>query len=432
MKKPVLIFLMVLLAALMALPVSASIGVGGDAATIHVTSSPSGAEVYDSGAYVGRTPVDITVYTTATPMVHDITVSMSGYYSYHTTVPSSLSSGEYYQVHASLTPIHQVGYVNIQSSPAGANVYLDGSYQGTTPITVTADTGSHSVRLERSNYETWYGSVSVSADQTSYLSPVLSPVADYAYINVQSRPSGAAIYINGNYRDTTSSTVTVSPGTHTVRVVLSGYDPFTQTVTVSSGNTAYISTDLSSSTANSYLDVASTPAGASVYLDNSYMGVTGYSSASVPNYMVIGPLSAGTYSLMVKKDGYNTYTSSISLSSNEVRKLTVSLTPSSGIPSGVAALNLDSEPSGAEVYVDNVFRGYTPIYLSDIAPGQRTLLIQLAGYNDWTQYVTFTDGQTVSLDAPLSTKIPPAPTESPFPVLAIAGLLGAAILLRKL
>ena len=79
------------------------------------------------------------------------------------------------------------------------------------------------------------------------------------------------------------------------------------------------------------------------------------------------------------------------------------------------------------MYVDNVFRGYTPIYLSDIPAGQHTLLLQHTGYNDWTEYVSFTSDYTVEKDVTMSpTSVPPAPTQSPFPVLAFAGLIGFA------
>ena len=133
---------------------------------------------------------------------------------------------------------------------------------------------------------------------------------------------------------------------------------------------------------------------------------------------------------MLKKDGYNTYTSSITLSPNEVRTMSVTLSQNSPTPTGSAALYMDSTPSGSEVYVDNVFRGYTPLYLSDISEGRHTLLLKHTGYNDWTEYANFIAGQTVTLDVPMTaSSVPPAPSQSPFPVLALAGVMGLAAIL---
>lgn len=427
MKKHLLVFLMILLAALMIPNVSAN--VGGDTATIHITSSPSGANVYDSGEYKGTTPCDIYVYTTGTPVNHNIVVSKSGYYDYHETIYPP-SSNDYISVNAILTPISQQGYLNIQSSPSGANIYIDGSYRGTTSAVITLDSGTHNVRLEKPGYETWYGTATVYTDQTQYLSPSLSPTDSYGHIHVSSTPSGADIYIDGYYKDTTPATISVNPGSHTVRVVLAGYDTYSQNVILSSGETAYLNADLSHST-DAYLKISSNPGGASVYVDGNYMGNTGYSSGSSVNYMTIGPLSTGGHSIMLKKDGYNTYTSSLTLAGNEVRSLSITLVPSSPGPYDTGALSMSSSPSGAELYIDNVFRGYTPIYLSDITPGQRTLLLKLNGYNDWTQYVNFVAGETADLDVPLTQGVPPSPTNTFFPLAGLLGVLGVALLLRR-
>ncbi|MDU9375702.1 hypothetical protein McpSp1_02810 [Methanocorpusculaceae archaeon Sp1] len=421
-----LVLVLLIAAALCVIPAAAN--VGGDTATIYVTSSPSGASVYDAGVYEGTTPCYITVYTTGTPVSHDITVSKSGYYDYHQYV-GDVTTGEYITVDAYLTPIVQNGYLDISSSPSGANAYVDGNYKGTTPLTVSADSGTHSVRLEKPGYNTFYGTYSVSNGQTTYVSATLGSAVSYGYINVQSYPSGANIYVDGNYYDTTPAVITVTSGTsHNVKLVLSGYNVYTQTISVGAGSTAYMNVNLVSSS-DAYLRITSTPAGAAVYVDGTYMGNTAYSSGSSVSYLNVGPLSSGTHSIMLKKDGYNTYTSSVTLSPNEVRTLSITLVQSSPTPSGNAALSMDSTPSGAEVYVDNVFRGYTPLYLSDIPEGRHTLLLQLSGYNDWTEYVNFVAGQTVTMDVPLTTAVVPTPSQSSFPILAFAGVIGLAAVL---
>ncbi|HJJ97135.1 MAG TPA: hypothetical protein O0X38_05820 [Methanocorpusculum sp.] len=56
------------------------------------------------------------------------------------------------------------------------------------------------------------------------------------------------------------------------------------------------------------------------------------------------------------------------------------------------------------------------------------MLLKHTDYNDWIEYVVFTAGQTVEKDVTMSpASVPPAPTQSPFPVLAFAGLAAAAV-----
>jgi hypothetical protein len=53
---------------------------------------------------------------------------------------------------------------------------------------------------------------------------------------VDSRPSGARVLLNGRARGTTPLTLdSLAPGDYEVTLQLSGYQPFTTTVTVSAG-----------------------------------------------------------------------------------------------------------------------------------------------------------------------------------------------------
>ncbi|MCZ9312338.1 MAG: PEGA domain-containing protein [Methanocorpusculum sp.] len=428
MNKYHLVLVLLACTALLAAPAAAEVigSVGGETATISVTSSPSGADVYDAGRYQGTTPCDIIVHTTATPIDHDITVSKNGYYDYHHYI-GDVYTDQYITVNAVLTPVVQTGYLDISSSPSGANVYVDGIYKGTSPLVVSVDAGSHAIRMEKPGYDTWYGTYRVSPGDTTQVHASLGSSVTYGYISVHSTPSGANVYVDGNYRDNTPEVISVTAGTsHQVTISYAGYEVYQQTVTVSTGSTVYIDANLITS-ADAYLKIASYPSGAAVYVDGNYCGNTGYSSGSSVNYMNIGPLTAGTHAVMLKLDGYNTYTSTVTLSPNEIRTMSVTLTQNEPTPSGNAGLHVESTPSGAEVYVDNVFRGYTPVFLSDISEGQHTVLLQHTGYNDWTQYVQFIAGQTVEMDVTMSpASVPTAPAQSPFPILAFAGLAAAA------
>ena len=109
-------------------------------------SLPSSAEVYDAGTYQGATPCNIIVHTTATPIDHDIVVSKNGYYDYHHYI-GDVYTDQYITVNAVLTPVVQTGYLDISSSPSGANVYGDGIYKGTSPLVASVDAGSHTIRI---------------------------------------------------------------------------------------------------------------------------------------------------------------------------------------------------------------------------------------------------------------------------------------------
>jgi hypothetical protein len=81
------------------------------------------------------------------------------------------------------------------------------------------------------------------------------------------------------------------------------------------------------------------------------------------------------------------------------------------------SIMVTSSPSGADVYIDNVYKGLTPAVFSSIPNGNHVVLIKLGGYPDFSKYVTVTaDNQTVNAAfnqqtaAPLTT---PSPAQIP-------------------
>lgn len=63
-----------------------------------------------------------------------------------------------------------------------------------------------------------------------------------------------------------------------------------------------------------------------------------------------------------------------------------------GEPAEKGALQLTSSPTGAEIYLDNQYRGTTPGTISGVEPGSHTLEFRLKGYKSWKSVITVTSG----------------------------------------
>jgi hypothetical protein len=59
-----------------------------------------------------------------------------------------------------------------------------------------------------------------------------------------------------------------------------------------------------------------------------------------------------------------------------------------------------SQPQGAKVYLDDAYRGKTPLNLDRVATGQHKIKLVMAGYQDWSSYVSVSPSRstTVSVD----------------------------------
>jgi hypothetical protein len=66
----------------------------------------------------------------------------------------------------------------------------------------------------------------------------------------------------------------------------------------------------------------------------------------------------------------------------------------SGPDSGKGTISLTSSPSGSEVYLDNQYRGSTPVTIPDVMLGAHTLEYRHSGYKSWSTAITVTSGSS--------------------------------------
>jgi hypothetical protein len=125
----------------------------------------------------------------------------------------------------------------------------------------------------------------------------------------------------------------------------------------------------------------------------------------------------------VTRPGYNDWINTVYVVPNTLTAISATLVPVGVNPTPVPAtggFNVVSTPTGAEVYVDNLFRGYTPANLDGISPGQHTILLKYTGYVDYTTTASVNPGQVT----PLAIGMQPAPTPTPASAPSLLILIG--------
>ena len=68
------------------------------------------------------------------------------------------------------------GALQVESTPTGAQVFIDGAFQGTTPLRLDLSAGAHEVRLSMPDHHEWEAQVQVEKQQTQPLNVTLEPV----------------------------------------------------------------------------------------------------------------------------------------------------------------------------------------------------------------------------------------------------------------
>jgi hypothetical protein len=144
----------------------------------------------------------------------------------------------------------QTGSVLIRSTPADADVLVNGKPRGRTPLALRdLALGSYTIRVARDGYAADERTLQLTARRpatstTINLRPLSArgAVADTTQrtgpglLNVQSRPAGARVFVNGRLAGSTPIAIPgLLAGDATVRIEKDGYVPWTATVRVSAG-----------------------------------------------------------------------------------------------------------------------------------------------------------------------------------------------------
>ncbi len=74
---------------------------------------------------------------------------------------------------------------------------------------------------------------------------------------------------------------------------------------------------------------------------------------------------------------------------------------SGNLSPAIGSIVATSTPTGGQVYVDNQFRGVTPVTIYNVAPGTHIINLQLAGYSDYSTSVDVPANQVVQVSAAL-------------------------------
>ncbi len=397
---------------------------GGDQGYFQINSVPGNADVTFDGRYVGETPVTVQVSVTGTPQ-HTVGISLPGYDTWIQTYSRNPAPGGTVTVQAYLQPAQNTGSVYVTSVPTGATATLDTGDSYNTPCSFpVVPTGTHTLTVFMSGYQPYYVSLKVDAGQTTTINAALTPVATRGNLQVYSSPAGASVYVDGNYYGTTPATVgNLAAGTHTVSLRLAGYAEYSTTVSISAGSTTAVNPTLSSSPSYGSISVTSTPAGAGIYLDGTYQGKTGLGQP-----FNIVSMQPGIHEILLSLPGYQDYSATITVNAGVITPVFVKFVAAPAQEDG--NINIASSPSGAEIYVDNVYQGYSPLTVHNVAAGTHTVLMKLSGYDDWQTTVQVTAGQTVPVTATFTP--PPTPTKSgAFPAALLVALGAISLLVRK-
>jgi hypothetical protein len=174
-----------------------------------------------------------------------------------------------------LTPVPQpqpgTGTLSVNSTPGGAQVFVEGRAVGHTPLSIVVRPGRLDLELRLGGHQPFRTSVQVRPGETSVVSASLTPVVQHGLLQVSSHPQGAQVLLNGRVVGNTPLNLTVQPGRYDIELRLGGHQVFRTSVAVGSGQTVPVSASLQALRGS--LEVF-TNVDARIFIDGREMGQT--------------------------------------------------------------------------------------------------------------------------------------------------------------
>ncbi len=356
--------------------------------------------------------------------------------------------------------VSALGNITVSSDPVGATIYIDNVNKGTTAApsftVINIDAGTRDVVLQLSGYQNFSTTANVPDGGTIPIAATLTPNTPAPTISSIDLPYG--------YNATQVSNIIIS-GTGfsisgaSVVLVKSGQTNITGTITSPSATQLTCSFPIAGIPAG-YWDVIVTNAnGQSVTRSGGFeirstsntvtlssitpsIAVTN-TTASITN--LVGTNFQTSATMRLRRSGYNDIYGTVSTLSSTTITGTFNLTNQVPGPYQVCVINpstdavcslsftitamssttngsvyVKSSPSISKIFLDSVFQGYTPMTLENVTPVTHTVMVRSAGYNDYSESVTVTPGNTsyVTASLVLAPEVTTATTTVPITTIA--------------
>lgn len=412
--------------------------------SVSITSEPAGAKIIIDGKDTGRvTP------TVIEDLEADKTYNIRLEKKDMSPAEGPVAIKEDKRATLSLKLEPPTGTLNVISEPDGAAIALDGKLTGkSTPSTLERLKLNTDLRitLAKPDYEDFEQTISLTSSKPQKISAKLKKILpSTGILAVQSTPSGAKVLIDGKDtgRTTPAQIANLEPKQYKVTLRMDGYEDFTKAYDVAAEKTVSVKANLTGEAPPAELPpaekvtekppttevpeekppeeekpveekkpeakyaeltITSTPSGGRVLLD-------GKSTGKLTPTTLKELKPGATYRITVTKDGYERTSSrkaltkekntlALRLTKEPVTKPPVETRPVETKPPVEAGkpgkIKVTSSPSGADVFINQEYKGKTPLTAS-VAPGRATVLISKEGAAKVSRTVTVKPGKTVSL-----------------------------------
>ena len=251
-----------------------------------------------------------------------VTLGLSnGTYNYSVSANDYYSDSGTFQVQGSkvekriaLKPAFGWLSVPDRSDLNGANIFVDGTHIGTAPLKSNGiKSGTHNVRIMKTMYKAYEGTVVIKDNEVATFSPKLQP--DFADVTIKAG-EGCQIYVDNQLKGTTTWSGRLSSGSHLLESRKENHRPTAVTKNIEPSISALHFNLADPAPIMGTMNVMSTPGMADVYVDGKLVGRT----------PLMHDVLVGSHNIELRKQGFKDYKQSIRVEENNIVDVVATMT----------------------------------------------------------------------------------------------------------
>ena len=269
--------------------------------------------------------------------------------------------------------------LKITSNPDGASVLFNDRELGTTPYSDRIRPTTIILKIAKPNFKPRWERIELKAGEDKTFNYDLTPSA--GSILLVSRPDGARVIINGGLKGTTPLILQEQPlGSYAAKLEKPGFATREVSWTIKDECPQEVIVSLNSNVGR--LTLTSEPSHAQVFINGAPRGYTPFKCE----------LEEGKYQLKLEKEGFAAIEDYVNIlrDQNQEKSITMSNLPGS--------VEVTTEPSGADIFINDEPHGVSPLKLNSLAAGKYVVKAVKSTFDTVSKEVVIVSGQKSSVE----------------------------------
>jgi len=260
------------------------------------------------------------------------------------------------------------GNLKIVTEPEAAEIFLDYQLKGFSPHTLLdLPVGSYHLKLVKEGYVDHTQIISISENDTRVIS---ARMIQMAHLSLTTNPLECEILIDDSlYGASPVTALVLKPGFHKIQVRKKHFVTFEEVRSLPTGEQTNLEITLDPAAT---LNIQSEPPEVELL-------VNGISKGSTP--IIVTDVKPGVVKLKLQHPRYEDFLTQLVIEKGETKNLDFTLTKKVGM------VRVASIPSGAQVEIDGVAKGKTPLEIRDLEYGTHLVRVTKSGYTTYEQQI---------------------------------------------